>query len=102
MLLRNNGDGTFADATDAVRAGGPASSSANASDGRSNIAAFGDFVGDGHLDIVSASSAFDAHPEKVYLLRNWGDGTFEDVTDLGSHRWLEVAVDRRLEPRVSE
>lgn len=80
ILLKNNGNGTFVDETSAANTGGPASSSSAASDGRSKIVAFGDYDGDGNLDIVSASSAFVNWSRKAYLLRNKGDGTFEDVT----------------------
>ena len=78
FLLRNRGDGTFEDVTDAVGAGGPNSSQPGSA---SKIAAFGDFDNDGLLDVVVASSTFSSQPENGYLLRNRGDGTFEDVTD---------------------
>jgi len=78
VLLQNQGDGTFVDATGGAGAGGPASDPSAVSDGKSKITSFGDFDGDGWLDLVSASSTL---PEPgVYLLRNRGDGTFEDVT----------------------
>jgi len=78
VLLQNRGDGTFVDATDAAGAGGPQSDASAVSDGKSKITSFGDFDGDGWLDLVSASSTL---PDPgAYLLRNRGDGTFEDVT----------------------
>jgi len=90
-LLRNNGDGTFTDATDAANAGGPASNPDRVADGRGKVVSIGDYDGDGHLDIVSASSTLPA--PGIYLLRNRGDGTFEDVTDATG-----VAIDGRGNP----
>jgi enediyne biosynthesis protein E4 len=78
VLLRNRGDGTFEDATAAAGAGGPASEPLLVGDGRSKIAVFGDFDGDGDMDIVSASSTLPS--PGAYLLRNQGDGTFVDIT----------------------
>lgn len=78
ILLRNRGDGSFEDATEAAGAGGPASNPDLVADGRSKVVSFGDFDGDGHLDLVSASSTLPS--PGVYLLRNRGDGTFEDIT----------------------
>lgn len=78
ILLANDGTGVLSDVTAAVGAGGPASNPELVSDGRSKIVAFGDYDGDGWLDIVSASSTL---PDPgVYLLHNDGDGTFTDVT----------------------
>ncbi len=93
QLLRNNGDGTFSDVTETSGAG----------DIRWSVsAAFADFDRDGHLDLyvgnyvdqrfTSGSSctnatgapdycgplAFRPFPDR--LLRNRGDGTFEDGT----------------------
>jgi len=79
VLLRNVGDGTFEDRTFEAGAGGPESSRALASDGRSKIVSFGDYDRDGRLDIVSASSAF-LGESNVYLLRNVGSGRFVDVS----------------------
>jgi hypothetical protein len=76
-LLRNEG-GRFEDVTTLALAGGPASNPALVSDGKSKIVSFGDYDGDGWLDLVSASKTL---PEPyAYLLRNKGDGTFEDVS----------------------
>lgn len=76
-LLRNEG-GQFEDVTVATQAGGPASDPALVSDGKSKIVSFGDYDGDGWLDLVSASSTL---PEPyAYLLHNEGDGTFRDAT----------------------
>jgi len=92
-LLRNRGDGSFEDVTTAAGAG----------EGRfSTSAAFGDFDGDGWLDLYVANyvrfemvyrtrcSTPDGSPdycgpqtfppEPDRLLRNRGDGTFEDVS----------------------
>lgn len=92
LMLRNNGNGTFQDVTTAVEAGERWSTSA----------AFLDFDGDGWLDLYitnyvdfsvdmkrrcfSKTSArdycgpdsYDAVPDQ--LLRNRGDGSFEDVS----------------------
>ncbi len=78
VLMKNQGDGTFADATVESDAGGPESNPALFGDGRSKVVSFGDFDGDGHLDIVSASSALPS--PGAYLLKNDGDGTFTDIT----------------------
>ena len=78
-LLRNNGDGTFVDGTIAAGMGGPASTADRS--GRSKITSFGDFDGDGHMDVVSASSTFNDDTPKAYILRNRGNGTFEDMTE---------------------
>jgi len=92
-LLRNLGDGTFEDATEAAGAG----------DTRWSVSAsFFDYDRDGHLDLFIGDYvdfsyavhkicprrtglrdycgplAYDAEPDR--LLRNRGDGTFEDVT----------------------
>lgn len=66
-LYRNNGDGTFTDATD--RAG-------VASEGYSIGAAAGDFDNDGRTDL------FVAGVRRQILYHNRGDGTFEDMTAL--------------------
>src|SRR5688572_28876749 len=77
VLMKNEG-GVFVDGTEAARAGGPTSNESLAGDGRSKIAAFGDYDKDGWLDIVSASSTLEA--PFAYLLHNERDGTFRDVT----------------------
>ena len=78
ILLRNSGGGRFEDATDAANAGGPRSNPELVADGRSKVVSFGDYDGDGHPDIVSASSTLPG--SGAYLLRNRGDGTFEDIS----------------------
>lgn len=66
-LLRNNGDGTFSDVTEA--------SSLLSADHRTHSAAWADFDNDGWLDV------FVAHEETPsQLFRNRGNGSFEDVT----------------------
>jgi tetratricopeptide (TPR) repeat protein len=66
-LLRNNGDGTFADVTEA--------SGLASSEHRTHSAAWADFDNDGWLDL------FVGHEESPsQLFRNRGDGSFEDVT----------------------
>lgn len=78
LLLQNDGSGFFTDATDLAGAGGPPSQRTNTA---SKIVAFGDFDGDGLMDIASASSEFDGVTENGYLLRNLGNGTFDDITN---------------------
>lgn len=79
ILLKNDGAANFVDATIEASAGGPVSSIDRARQGRSKIAAFGDYNADGLLDIAVASSTLD--PPYAYLLENRGDGTFKDVTE---------------------
>ena len=78
FLVVNQGDGTFVDGTAAAGAGGPESKPA--SNGSSKIGAWGDLDGDGWLDLAVASSQFLDQEANGYLLRNLGDGTFEDLT----------------------
>ena len=67
-LFRNRGDGTFTDvAEQAGVAVGP---------GRYSSATFGDVDGDGWRDLIVVG--FDG--TQPVLLRNRGDGTFEDIT----------------------
>jgi hypothetical protein len=80
VLLVNDGTGVFSDGTAGAGAGGPPSSEEAASNGSSKIASWGDFDRDGLIDVVVASATFDAQPANGYLLRNRGDGTFEDIT----------------------
>ncbi len=64
-FYRNNGDGTF---TDASRASG-----IEAHAGKGLGVAFADYDRDGHMDFVVAN---DSHPQFVF--RNRGDGTFSE------------------------
>ena len=78
LLLQNDGGGVFSDVTDAANAGGRPSSQGGTA---SKIVGWGDYDGDGFMDIAAASSTFTDDSPNGYLLRNRGDGTFEDVTD---------------------
>lgn len=64
-LLRNKGDGTFVDVTEAAGLAKPANI---------GCAAWADFDGDGRLDLFIGC---ESGPNRLY--RNRGDGTFEDV-----------------------
>ncbi|MEM1022914.1 MAG: CRTAC1 family protein [Myxococcota bacterium] len=81
LLLQNDGAGRFVDVAEAVGAGGPLSSEFLSRRGVSKIASWGDWDGDGWMDVVVASSAFENLPRRAYLLRNLGDGRFEDVSE---------------------
>jgi hypothetical protein len=95
ILYHNNGDGTFQDVT--------AASGLGAVTGFVTAAAWGDFDGDGRLDLFLARYVDDSHEEKLFcgdpatgervycppmmypgshpiLLRNGPDGVFRDVT----------------------
>ena len=67
VFYRNNGDGTFTDAT--IEAG------IAAEGGRSMQAIFSDFDGDNDLDLYVANDT-----SENYVYRNNGDGTFADVS----------------------
>ncbi len=74
-LLRNNGDGTFGDVTRAAGLAEPAYPT--------QAAAWGDYDGDGDLDLFVGNEG-EEHPEGAVLFpdnlyRNNGDGTFTDV-----------------------
>jgi hypothetical protein len=64
-LLRNNGDGTFTDVTEAAGLLHPVNS---------NCVAWADYDNDGFLDLFVCC---EAQPNRLY--RNKGDGTFEEV-----------------------
>ncbi len=68
ILYRNNGDGTFTDATEAAGVA--------RDDGRGLGVVAADLSGDGRVDLYVTN---DTCPNFLYL--NRGDGTFEDVTD---------------------
>ncbi len=72
-LLRNNGNGTFDDVTEAAGLLLPASSAPT------NTAAWADFDGDGWLDLFVGheSSASDPHPSQLF--HNNHDGTFTEI-----------------------
>ncbi len=88
VLLRNRGDGTFEDATAETGAGGPPSDPDLVADGRGKVVNVGDVDGDGWLDLSSASSTLPA--PGATLLRNRGDGTWEDWTD---RTGIDIATD---------
>ena len=70
-LYRNNGAGTFTDATDSAGLGASSNNRA---------AAWGDFNNDGYLDLYVVNSGSDPDGKGAsYLYRNNGDGTFTDV-----------------------
>ena len=80
-LLRNNGDGTFADVTRQAGLALPAYPSQSA--------AWADYDNDGDLDLFSCSESMPETPEvgaaiifPSRLFRNNGDGTFGDVANL--------------------
>jgi hypothetical protein len=77
FLLNNNGSGVFTDVTSAAGAGGPSSTQPGSA---SKIGSWGDYDGDGLIDLAVASSTFDSGASNGYLLRNLGDGSFQDVT----------------------
>jgi hypothetical protein len=66
LLFRNNGDGTFADVTQSSRIGESA--------GKGLGVAFGDFNGDGFLDITVANDSY-----QQSLFKNAGNGKFEEM-----------------------
>ena len=73
-LLRNelNGEaGRFVDATEAAGLAEPAYPT--------QAAAWGDYDGDGDLDLYVGNEGSEAHQYPSQLFRNLGDGTFEDV-----------------------
>jgi hypothetical protein len=65
-LLRNNGDGTFTDVTQAAQLAAPVNS---------NAAAWADYDNDGWLDLFLGC---ELQPNRLY--HNRGDGTFEEVS----------------------
>jgi len=66
LLFRNNGDGTFADATQSSRIGESA--------GKSLGLAFADFNNDGLLDISVANDSY-----QQFLFKNLGKGVFQEM-----------------------
>jgi hypothetical protein len=69
-VLRNRGDGTFEDVSDAAGL---------TEQVLSLNACHADFNNDGALDVLMLRGAWEV-PRRMSLLRNRGDGTFEDVT----------------------
>ena len=80
VLYRNNGDGTFSDAT--------AQAGVHRTDGNGLGVVFGDYDQDGWADIYVAN---DSVPN--FLFHNNGDGTFEEVG-----LWAGVAVGLTAKP----
>ncbi|MFO0912834.1 MAG: FG-GAP-like repeat-containing protein [Pirellulales bacterium] len=81
-LLRNNGDGTFSDVSEAAQIRGL---------GHGLSATWCDFNNDGWIDIYVANDFMDADQ----LYRNSGDGTFQDVlVDTVPHTtWYSMGAD---------
>ncbi len=77
-LYRNNGDGTFTHVS--VEAG----ITAAIEEGSSGAAVcWGDYDNDGWLDLVLTEvllGSVKTEPERVYLFRNQGDGTFQELS----------------------
>jgi hypothetical protein len=71
-FYRNKGDGTFEDRTKAAGLDGQL--------GGLNLVQ-ADYNNDGYLDVLVVRGAWLDRPIRPSLLRNRGDGTFEDVTD---------------------
>jgi hypothetical protein len=71
VLLRNDGNLHFTDVT--------ASSGIAGATGAGGGSAFGDFDGDGWIDLAVANRTAGAAPAPNALYRNQGDGTFVDV-----------------------
>ena len=69
-LLRNNGDGTFSDVTEAVGLLPPHAT---------QTAAWGDYDNDGRLDLYVGNESFGQARYSGQLYHNNGDGTFTDV-----------------------
>jgi hypothetical protein len=108
-LLRNRGDGTFEDVTEAAGL---------LSFHPTQTAAWGDFDNDGWLDVFIGNETTQAtEPHPCQLFRNNGDGTFTDVArslglaDLGfvkgvawgdydNDGWLDLYVSRKGEPNL--
>ena len=72
-LLRNNGNGTFDDVTEAAGLLLPASSAPT------NTAAWADFDGDGSLDLFVGHESTNADPHPSQLFHNNHDGTFTEI-----------------------
>jgi uncharacterized delta-60 repeat protein len=71
ILYRNNGDGTFTDVTSLAGVGHA---------GEGFHGAWGDYDGDGHLDLYVTN--YTNHQAANILYRNNGNGTFTDMTSL--------------------
>jgi hypothetical protein len=115
-LLRNEGDGTFTDVTEASGVGTPISSQS---------AAWGDYDNDGDLDLFVAGEYLPSRPDPSFpgatlpfpdprnccrLYRNNGDGTFTDIADAAGvlnqrkakgSAWGDYDGDGRLDLYVS-
>ncbi len=75
-LLRNNGNGTFDDVTEAA---GLLNTSAAGASAPTNTAAWADFDGDGWLDLFVGHESSPSDPHPSQLFHNNGDGTFTEV-----------------------
>ena len=69
-LLHNNGDGTFSDVTEKAGLLG---------EYQTQAAAWGDYDGDGRLDLFVGNESYRGHRHPAQLFHNNGDGTFTEV-----------------------
>jgi len=84
-LYRNDGTGRFIDVTVAANLHNQHTRNSKYDDlvGITSGASWGDFNGDGYIDLFLGNDGFD------YLYKNLGDGTFEDVTKSAGVRGCE-------------
>ncbi len=85
-LLRNEVDGNAGRFVDVTEAAGLAADAYP-----TQAAAWGDYDGDGDLDLYVGNEADEAHEYPSRLFRNLGDGSFEDVAEAAGVRNLRYA-----------